>query len=81
MGSQRAGHDWATELTDWLYDLVIPLLGIYSKILHLFKRYKHPIDYSSTIYNSQDMKAIHVSFNKQMDKDVRCVVVCIIEYC
>ena len=29
MGSQRVGHDWATEL-NW-YDLVIPIFGAYSE--------------------------------------------------
>ena len=40
-----------------LYDPAIPLLGIYPEKKHNLKRYMHPNVYSSTIYNSQDMRA------------------------
>ena len=40
------------------YDPVIPLLGIYPDKTVNLKRYTHLYVHSSTIYNSQDMKAI-----------------------
>ena len=96
MGSQRAGHDWATKhntaqgpsiTADWLSG---PLegglsLALASFCFHLLrdpwvgenynsKRYMHPNNHCSTIYNSQNMEATLVSINSGMDKeDVVCI--------
>ena len=61
-GSQRAGHDWATEL-NWTDDPEILLLGIYSEETNL-KRYMHPC------VNSQNMETTLMSINRWTDKEV-----------
>ena len=50
------------------YDPAIPLLGIYLANAILLKRYMHPNVYRSTIYNSQDMEATQMPFDRGMDK-------------
>ena len=54
MGSQRVGHDWATELNWWSSS---PTPGQISGENHNSKRYMHPSVRCSTIYNSQDLEA------------------------
>ena len=55
------------------YDPEIPLLGIYPKKKKMqttnLKRYTHLNLHSSTIYNSQEMKATQVSINRWTNKE------------
>ena len=62
------------------YHPAMPFMDIYQKKKNdstNLKRYMYPNVCSSITYNSQDMKATHVSINRWMDKeDVVCVCVC-----
>ena len=62
---------------EFLYDLAIPLLGIYTEKTLIEKDTCTHV-YSSTIYNSQDMEANYMSINRWMDKDVVyiCIYIC-----
>ena len=51
------------------FDLAIPLLGIYPDINYISETYMHSYVHSSSIYNSQDIKATSTSINRWVDKD------------
>ena len=50
---------------EFLYDPVIPHLGIYLEKTIISKRYMHTSVHSSTIYNSQGMETTQVPINRQ----------------
>ena len=53
------------------YDPVTPLLGKYLQKKHALKLYMYPNIHCSTIYNSQNIEAILMSIDREMEtKDV-----------
>ena len=52
-----------------LYDLAIPLLGVYLKSTKTLKRYMHPYVHCSIIYNSHNMETTLMSLDGQTDKE------------
>ena len=62
------------------YDAAIPLPGIYPEKMKalIWKDTCTPNVHSSSVYNSQDMKATEMSIDRWMDKeDVVCVCMCV----
>ena len=47
--------------------------GCYS---HDSIRYMHPNVHCNSVYSSQDMETMNMSFNRGMDKDVLCIYIC-----